>query len=235
MKTETWGGLQTRIVGGTDGKGGGDGPVVVLLHGFGAPGTDLIGLWKMINAPQNTRFVFPEAPIQLPPQYAGGRAWWMIDLMRFEQNLRTGRSKELTKEIPDGLTDAREKVVALLDAIEANLGTNKLFLGGFSQGAMLSCDVVLRTARTFAGLIMLSGTIIAADEWLSMVHQRKGLRVFMSHGTHDPLLPFAFSEELRQHFTRAGLEVTWQSFTGGHEIPMPVLSSLSNFLQHNGS
>jgi phospholipase/carboxylesterase len=191
MRTETWGGLKTRIVGGTDGKGDGDGPVVVLLHGFGAPGDDLVGLWSMIKTPPNTRFVFPEAPLQLPFQYAGGRAWWMIDLARFEQNLRTGRTKELTREIPEGLTEAREKLVAMLDAVDANLGATQLFLGGFSQGAMLSCDVVLRTARPFAGLVMLSGTIIAADEWLSVVHQRRGQRVFMSHGTQDPLLPFA--------------------------------------------
>ena len=230
MRTETWGGLQTRIVGGTDGKGGGDGPVIVLLHGFGAPGDDLVGLWRMIKAAPNSRFVFPEAPLQLPFQYAGGRAWWMIDLMRYEQNLRSGRSRELTKEIPVGLTEAREKVIALLDAVEEHLGAAP-FLGGFSQGAMLSCDVALRTDRALAGLVMLSGTIIAADEWLSMIHQRKGLRVFMSHGLQDPLLPFAFSEELMQRFTRAGLEVTWQSFAGGHEIPMPVLSSLGRFLQ----
>ncbi|MEO1335555.1 MAG: hypothetical protein AAFV29_07910, partial [Myxococcota bacterium] len=66
MQTVQMGSLTVRIVGGTDGQGGGDGPMVVLMHGFGAPGTDLVGLAQVMKAPTGTRFVFPEAPLRLP-------------------------------------------------------------------------------------------------------------------------------------------------------------------------
>ena len=59
MRIEELEGLKVRIVGGTDGQGGGNGPVVILLHGFGAPGHDLVPLWKALDAPQGTRFLFP--------------------------------------------------------------------------------------------------------------------------------------------------------------------------------
>lgn len=235
MRQERWGGLSVQIVGGTDGKGAGDGPVVVLLHGFGAPGDDLVPLWRMIKGAPNTRFVFPAAPLELPYQYAGGRAWWMIDLNRFESVLRAGRPRELTREIPPGLAPAREKMLALLEKLNQELSPKKLFLGGFSQGAMLSCDIALRSETPLSGLILMSGTLLAADEWLSLMHQRRGLRVFMSHGTHDPLLPYAFSEELREYLTKAGLSVTWVSFPGGHEIPMQVLAGVGAFLEASES
>jgi phospholipase/carboxylesterase len=48
MREDLLGGLKVRLVGGSDGRGGGDGPVVLLLHGFGAPGDDLVPLADVI-------------------------------------------------------------------------------------------------------------------------------------------------------------------------------------------
>ena len=63
MRTLELGGLECRVVGGSDREGGGDGPVVVLLHGFGAPGDDLVPLWRVMDVPRGTRFV----SVWLPP------------------------------------------------------------------------------------------------------------------------------------------------------------------------
>ena len=49
MRVETYGGLDVYVAGGPDREGGGNGPVVILLHGFGAPGDDLVSLWRMGN------------------------------------------------------------------------------------------------------------------------------------------------------------------------------------------
>ncbi|MGH7282639.1 MAG: hypothetical protein ACRELY_14020, partial [Polyangiaceae bacterium] len=65
MKQRDFGGLRAILAGGTDREGGGDGSVLVLMHGFGAPGDDLVSLWRVIDAPRGTRFIFPEAPIAL--------------------------------------------------------------------------------------------------------------------------------------------------------------------------
>ncbi len=92
MRRAKLGPLDVRMTGGSDGDGGGEGPVVVLLHGFGAPGDDLVGLWRSFAAPRGTRYVFPEAPIALGHQYAGGRAWWWIDLeMRSRREMEGAR------------------------------------------------------------------------------------------------------------------------------------------------
>jgi phospholipase/carboxylesterase len=223
MKVEQLGSLKVRLTGGTDGRGGGDGPVVVLLHGWGAPGDDLVPLGQEIDAPRGTRYVFPEAPLSMQMGFGDSRGWWMLDL---EQ-----RQRDLSRKVPEGLAEARAKVVALLDDLERRLAAKQIVLGGFSQGAMLACDVALRTGRPLAGLVMLSGTLLAADEWTPLMPKRKGLRVFQSHGSMDQLLPSFMAEQLRDLLVQAGLSVEWVGFRGGHEIPSVVLDRLGAFLR----
>jgi phospholipase/carboxylesterase len=119
-----------------------------------------------------------------------------------------------------------------LEETERKLGADpaRTVIGGFSQGAMLACDLVLRTRRPFAGLIMLSGTLLCRQEWEPLMPGRRGLRVFQSHGQHDDLLAHQFAEELRDGLTAAGLSVEWTSFRGGHEIPEPVMRRAGSYL-----
>jgi len=232
MRELELGGLHARVTGGADREGGGDGPVLVLLHGFGAPGTDLVPLWRVLDVPRGTRFVFPEAPLDLGPAYMGGRAWWMIDIARLERELAAG-GRDLTREVPDGLAEARAQLIALLDAVERELAADpaRTVIGGFSQGAMLACDVALRTSRKVAGLALLSTTLLAEEEWIPLMPARVGLPVLQSHGQADPLLPFAIADRLRGELVRAGLAVRWVPFRGGHEIPGVVLDELGRFLR----
>ena len=228
MRQETIGGLTVRITGGTDGRGGGTGPLVVLLHGFGAPGDDLVPLWSYLDAPKGTRFVFPAGPLALSMGFGESRAWWMLDLDRITKDREAGRPRDLSQDVPKGLAEAREKILALLHDLDRRLGADpkKTVLGGFSQGAMLSCDVALRGARPLAGLVLL-----AQRDWEPLMPKRKGLKVLQSHGMQDPLLPFGQAERLRDLLTGAGMVVDWIGFRGGHEIPEAVLHRLGTFLR----
>lgn len=232
MHLENLGGLHAQILGGPNRDGSGTGPMVVLLHGFGAPGDDLVALWKMIRVPDEVRFVFPVAPLALDGGLQGGRAWWMLDMERIARDMASGRGRDV-HAIPNGLSEARTFIVALLDQLHQqwNIPSDQIILGGFSQGAMLACDTVLRTDRPFAGLVLLSATLIAKDEWMPLLANRKGLPVFQSHGTDDPLLPFDTAKNLRQAMTDQGIPVEWHEFRGGHEIPFGVLKELGSFLQ----
>jgi phospholipase/carboxylesterase len=215
-------GLDTQIAG----DPAGDGPVVVLLHGFGAPGDDLVPLARWLDAPPGTRFVFPEAPLEIGGLYGDSRAWWMLDLESLGQG-----PIDRADEIPDGLAPARAHVIALLDAVRDRFGVrdDRVLLGGFSQGAMLSLDVALHTDRAFAGLILLSGTILAEAVWAPRMAARRGLKVLQSHGDRDELLSFPAAERLRDMLTAAGLDVEWHAFHGAHEIPPDVLRAAGRF------
>lgn len=230
MRDVSLGGLRVRITGGDDG-----GPLVILLHGFGAPGDDLVPLTNVLDVPPGTRFAFPEAPLELPPPFGIGnsRAWWMIDFEKLERVMSGGGPRNVADEIPEGLPAARELVIAMLDELQNAVGAapERTVLGGFSQGAMLSCDVALHTERPFAGLLLLSGNLLADAEWAPRMASRAGLPVFQSHGTEDPLLPFEGALKLHDALVAAGLEAELTKFRGGHEIPPGVLDGAEQFLR----
>ncbi len=233
MRQEQWAGLDVRITGGLDREGGGEGPLVVLLHGFGAPGDDLVALWRYLKIADEVRFAFPAAPLKMDMGYGDARAWWMLDLERITQARASGQWEELSEEIPRGLAPARNQVLDLLSVAMEKLAapSESVVLGGFSQGAMLSTDLALHSDIPLAGLVLLSGTVIAKQEWLTRLPDRKGLSVFQSHGTEDPILAFSAAQQLRAYVQAAGLPVQWVEFRGGHEIPFQVLEQVGTFLQ----
>jgi len=233
MRHEHWAGLDVCITGGLDRQGSGEGPLVALLHGFGAPGDDLVALWRYLTVPDDVRYLFPAAPLNLDMGFGDAKAWWMLDMERVTQARAEGQWEALSQEVPRGLERARTLVQNLLiQASEAlSVPSGSLVLGGFSQGAMLSTDLVLHSDISFAGLALLSSTLIAKHEWLTRLPHRQGLPVFQSHGTDDPILSFSMAQQLRDHIKTAGLPVSWVEFRGGHEIPMQVLEGLSTFLQ----
>jgi phospholipase/carboxylesterase len=218
--------LRARIVRNTTES---EGMTLVLLHGFGAPGDDLVGLADMISAPPRTTLVFPEARLSLG---GGARAWWMIDFAKLEVAIITGAMRDLPSEIPEGLDEARAAIDAFLDALEKQEGISldRLVLGGFSQGAMLAMDVALRTERKLSGLVLLSGSYIAEREWKPRMSARNGTPVFQSHGATDPILPFEVAERLRGELSDAGLDVEFHRFAGGHGIPPEVMNELGRWL-----
>jgi phospholipase/carboxylesterase len=232
MREKVVGGLKIRLAGGVDGHGGGDGPLVILLHGFGAPGDDLVVLSEVIDAPAGTRWLFPEGPLPLNMGFGDSRAWWIIDFARIQAERAAGRIRDLSLDIPKGLALARERLSEFLTVMPRHLPVDykHTVIGGFSQGAMLTCDAVLHSDYPFAGLIQLSSNLLARSVWEPLMPRRKGLPVFQSHGTEDDILPHIGAEHLRNTLTQSGLVVEWHSFRGGHEIPEPVLRRLGVFL-----
>ncbi len=209
--------------------------IVVLMHGFGAPGEDLVGLERDLRVSDGTAFLYPKAPHSFAelygaPPFVDARAWWKLDLERIERARRNGGIRDLTQERPDGLDAARSLVVGMLDAVEREYPAAKIVLGGFSQGAMLACDTALREGRSLAGLVLLSGTLLCEDEWTALFATLASVPIFQSHGTEDDILPYGLAERLRDGLVGAGAKVTFVRFVGGHGLSEEVLSGLAKFL-----
>ena len=201
--------------------------VVLLCHGFGASGEDLVPLAPELvrMAPAElarTRFVFPAAPLDLR-QYGipGGRAWWPIDMQRLQRAAQTGEFRDLRREVPSAMPEIRELLSETVDVLqeETGLGIERFVLGGFSQGSMATTDLTLHLEEKPAGLVVFSGTLLCEEIWRVRATGLSGLRVMQSHGTVDPILPFSLAEELRDLFRDGGAEVDWVPFRDGHTIP----------------
>jgi phospholipase/carboxylesterase len=199
--------------------------LLVLCHGFGAPGTDLVGLGPELarvdrRLGSTLPMVFPEAPIDLGPMYMGGRAWWHIDVGRFAEARSPEDILALAAKEPEGLKAARRKLMKTLEVLmqQTGLPMGRIVLGGFSQGSMLATDVALRAEEAPAALCVYSGALIAKDAWAARAPHRKGLKVLQTHGRQDPILPFMIGEALRDLLTEAGLDVNFTAFNGPHTI-----------------
>ncbi len=213
---------------------------VVLCHGFGAPGTDLVPLATELlgRAPSlgsKVRFVFPAAPLALTG-FDGGqaRAWWPIDVEALMAQRAAGASGRaaLRSRVPEGLVQARRQLAACVEAVAqtSGLSPSRIVLGGFSQGAMVSTDLALRQDEAPAALAILSGTLVTEEAWRARAPRRKGLPVLQSHGRQDPILPFADAVALSELLQEAGLNVDFLPFDGAHTIPEEALARFGTLL-----
>jgi phospholipase/carboxylesterase len=234
--TTSLGGLECRVL-----QEGESAPraAVVMCHGFGAPGDDLVGLYEELLSLAPTlagvRFVFPSAPLSLAAMgYGDAKAWWLIDFDKI-QALNAGdleALQEFRKQEPEGMAKARAHMLKVVDELTAQTGLpmSKVVLGGFSQGAMITTDIALRLPEAPAALVVLSGTLLVEDVWKQKAKARAGLPIFQSHGRVDPILRFDAAERLREVFTEAGSPPEWVPFDGPHAIPGSVLRKLAQFL-----
>jgi len=235
----TWGGLTSHIV---HDLPAGQQPAlaVVLCHGYGAPGTDLVGLADPLlstgtsGAPEKMVFIFPAAPLDLAEQgIPGGRAWWPVDLDRLINRRTPELLAQFRRACPDGLVESREQLLVLLSEAGKHFGltADRFVLGGFSQGAMLATDVALRLKKVPAGLCVLSGALVNEEQWRPLAAERGPLKVLHSHGRYDSILPFMLGEALRDMLSSAGADIDFLPFSGDHEIPLEVLHRLAHFVR----
>jgi phospholipase/carboxylesterase len=210
----------------------GSGPPMVLLHGYGSAAEEWFPFIETIHPPDKGGFVFPAGPEQtVPPDGpVGKRAWWRL---RLDTYVRPGAQlPDLSQARPAGLTRAAGKIRVLLQELEQRhgLGQGQIILGGFSQGAMVAADIAFASATPLRALVLLSATPVDERTWIRGLRRRRGLPVFIAHGRQDQVLPYAGSQHLQQVLSDAGLNVTFVPFDGGHEIPVPVVDALNEFL-----
>ncbi|HTV17667.1 MAG TPA: dienelactone hydrolase family protein [Polyangiaceae bacterium] len=200
------------------------GRLVVLLHGWGAAGDDLVSLARALARPR-TRFVLPAGPLA---ETGGGRAWWHLD------DQRPARATD--GELPPGHTPSprlktmRESVQSLVRGLEQRHAPESIALVGFSQGAMLALDVALASPPNIQRVAVLSGALLVDSLLALRAPNAPRPAVFISHGKGDPVVPFRSGELARDVLQQHGVSVAFHAFDGGHTIPRSVISALGPFL-----
>jgi phospholipase/carboxylesterase len=168
--------------------------LVLLLHGLGADGNDLIGLapvWARLLP--DAEFVAPNAPFpcDMAPY---GFQWFSLQ----------DRSPET---ILAGVRAAVPILDAFIDDLLAarGLAEKDLALVGFSQGTMMSLYVALRRERAVAGIVGYSGVLVGADTLAAEIRSRP--RVLLAHGDADPVVPYPALAAAERGLKAAGVPV----------------------------
>ena len=199
--------------------GGKPARLVILLHGLGADGNDLIGLqqyWGPL-VPE-AEFVSPNAPY--PCDMAPYGYQWFSAQDRSPPSVLAG--VRAAAPILDAFIDEELQKRGLDDSEAA--------LVGFSQGAMMSLFVGLRRAKPLAGILGYSGRLIAAQ--LLPEELRSRPPVLLVHGTEDPLVPFQSMSEAETALKAAGVPVETLACVGiEHSIDQEGLQRGGQFLR----
>jgi phospholipase/carboxylesterase len=135
-------------------EGGKGPPDIMLLHGDGSTPAQLLRDTRSIGLPADGRLLLPQAPDVIARKHGlpGGRAWWDLDLAVYR---RPGqRGVDLTSIDPRGLQRAA-KLVRNSMGREGNSKAHPFVLGGFSQGAMVACEVAFNSDEPLSALAKL--------------------------------------------------------------------------------
>jgi phospholipase/carboxylesterase len=163
---------------------------VVLLHGYGSDGNDLIALAPYFAAVvPHAIFYAPNAPMPLEGGMFGGYQWFSLrnydpDTLR-EPAVRARFIEAATADIAHNAA----KIDRYVDQILAQhqLKPNRLVLLGFSQGCMMALYVGLRRAQQIAGIIGYSGDLLRAETLAADMKSKPP--VVLIHGSDDPVVP----------------------------------------------
>ena len=167
--------------------------LVILCHGLGADGHDLIDLapsWS--HAVPDALFVSVDAPF--PHESGFGRQWWSV----------ADRSPPVMEA---GVRRAAGYLDAFIDAELArlNLPPDAYALMGFSQGAMTVLFAGLRRAIAPRAILAFSGGLIAPESLAGEIRNRAP--VLLVHGEDDDVVPITRSREAEQVLRAAGVPV----------------------------
>jgi phospholipase/carboxylesterase len=185
--------------------------LLVMLHGLGDSVEGYRWLPEAMNLPWLNYLL-----VNAPDEYYGGYSWF-----------------DFAGDMAPGVLRSRKLLFELLDATRAKgFPTSQTLIGGFSQGGLMSVEVGLRYPYRLAGVISISGSVCVAEKLtqeLSPVAVRQ--RLLVTHGTLDPLIPFAEVRAQVNTLKTAGLQIEWREFVKVHTIIEPELEVIRGFVQ----
>lgn len=172
--------------------------LMIMLHGLGDSIEGYRWLPEAMSFPWLNYLL-----VNAPDDYYGGYSWFNFG-----------------GDIVPGIERSRKLLFELLDALrDKGFPTEHTTLGGFSQGCLMSIEVGLRYSHRLAGIVGISGKVGDAEKLvteLSPVAFQQ--RLLITHGTLDPLLPFAETREDVNVLKAVGLQVEWHEFVKPHTI-----------------
>ena len=188
---------------------------LVLLHGRGADEFDLEPLLDAFDPERRLLGVLPRGPLVLPP---GGAHWYVVPRVGYPDPNTFWPTYELASRWLDGLGIPPDRIV----------------LGGFSQGAVMSYALGLGRGRPHpAGILALSGFIPTVEGFELDLSQIPPVAI--GHGSFDPVITVDFGRRAREVLEAAGASVVYREYPLPHAIDPAFLMELRGWLARSAA
>jgi phospholipase/carboxylesterase len=188
---------------------------LVLFHGRGTDEHDLAPLLDVIDPGRRLLGVTPRGPLSLPP---GGAHWYVVARVGYPD--------------PETFDATYARTTAWLYALaeQAAIPFERIVLGGFSQGAVMSYALGLGPTPRPAAIIAMSGFIPVVPGWEPDL-ERPLPPVAIGHGSYDPVIPVQFGREAKSLLEEAGGQVLFRESPMPHAIDPRFLEALPSWLE----
>ena len=189
---------------------------IILLHGVGSNEQDLFSLANQL--PQDFFVISPRGQFSLG---AGRYAWYHVDFS-------TG--KPVYNAVQEG--SSREIIRKFISEVKEKYHLDEVYLGGFSQGAIMSYSIGLMHPNKVHGVIALSGRIL--EEMKPLIKKDNSLqklKVFVAHGLHDNTLSIHYAKQAKEYLETLGVQLSYHEYPIGHQMTDDVLQNLTDWLR----
>ncbi|MDN3658160.1 hypothetical protein QWZ08_21085 [Ferruginibacter paludis] len=187
---------------------------IILLHGVGSNEADLFSLADQL--PDDFLIICPRGQYTLG---AGRYAWYNVDFSTGKPIFDTAQE-----------ASSRELIKQFVTQVKQQYKVDEVFLGGFSQGAIMSYSVGLTNPKDIKGIIALSGRLLIEIRPSIKNDGVQQLNVFIAHGVQDNTLPVQYAREAELYLENLGIQSSYHEYNMGHQINGAVIKDLNDWL-----
>jgi len=197
-------------------------PLLILMHGVGSNERDLFSLAE--HLPENFLIISARGPFTVG---SDRYAWYQVDFSTGKPMINPGQEEK-----------SRNTLVNFLDQLKEHYLFNEdhVYLGGFSQGAIMSYSVGLTHPEKVKGIVVLSGRLLEEVKPQAASPERlQHLKIFISHGRNDNVLNIQYARESLVFLKEAGLSPEYHEYNAGHGVSHEMLADLHAWLKSEES
>jgi phospholipase/carboxylesterase len=193
-------------------------PLLILMHGTGSNEDDMFGYAPYM--PDDFMVVSVRAPYTVSQ---GSYSWYEVKFIDNKIIYDKAQAEKSRLDIVDFIENLKEK---------HHFDEKRVYLGGFSQGAIMSLSVGLTHPEKIAGILALSGRVL--EEVKTQAAQSADFahfRALVLHGTEDQMLPIAYARDTKKLLDSLKINTLYKEMSIGHTTNEETIRLMIDFLK----
>ena len=193
-------------------------PLLMLMHGVGSNEQDMFAFAE--HLPDNFLIVSARGPLTLRPN---SFAWFQVDFSTGFDVINYEQAE-----------NSRKNIIQFIESLKTShsFDERKIYLGGFSQGGIMSYSVGLTRPDLIKGIVVMSGRLLKeVRPLIASMEKVASLEVFISHGISDNVLNIEYAREAHAYLKTLGLVPTYKEYDARHSISNEMFQDLIHWLK----